>query len=202
MAASDNFMRLLDDYIMVADDILPRHVIDALLDEYKNSNMWMNYSPGKTGSDSPATAILISHKKVIQGSSVRQNILDEIVSYIFAAFDEYHKKYSRRDQGANFLMIRQLVGLRIIKYKKGQSLAKHTDKYTDPDTNNEFWPVVTFTINLNDNYSGGELDLLDGARVFEAKAGQGIFFPANFLYPHAISTVTNGIRYSLVGWFL
>ncbi|MBI5041451.1 MAG: 2OG-Fe(II) oxygenase [Gammaproteobacteria bacterium] len=187
---------------MVIDDILPQHVVDALLDEYKNSNMWMNYGAGKTGGDSPATAILISHPKVIQGSPVRQKIHNEIVEYILHGFGQYHKKYSRIEQGTNLLMLKHLVGLRIIKYKKGQSLSKHTDKYTDPDTNSEFWPVVTFTINLNENYSGGELDLLDGAHIFKAKSGQCIFFPANFLYPHAINTVTRGIRYSLVGWFV
>ena len=57
-------------------------------------------------------------------------------------------------------------------------------------------------MNLNDDFSGGELELLDGDLVFKAKARQGIFFPANFLYPHAVNKITSGTRYALVGWFI
>lgn len=195
-------MNSLDDYIMIIDDMLPQHVVDDLFYEYKTSSAWMNYGAGKTGGDAPATAILISHPKIIANSPVRQKIHIEIHKYVVQAFDAYHKKFSRCEQGENRLMLKQLVGLRLIKYKKGQSLSKHTDKYTDPDTNSEYWPVVTFTINLNENYSGGELELLDGRHIFKPKSRQGIIFPANFLYPHAINTVTRGIRYSLVGWFV
>jgi len=195
-------MKSLADYILIVDDVMPQHVIDDLLKEYETSNAWMNYVAGKSGGNSPGTHILISHPAIIQNSPSRTKILEEVQRYILEAFDQYHKKYSKRDQGLNHLMIRQLVGLRIIRYEAGQSLDMHTDRYTDPGTNLELWPVVTFTLNLNENYSGGELDLLEGDHIFQAKAGRCVFFPANFLYPHAVYPVRRGVRYSLVGWFL
>lgn len=187
---------------MVIDDIMPQHVVDDLIKEYEASNVWMNYVTGKSGGENPGTHILISHPSVIQNSPERIRLLKEIQTYIAEGFDQYHKKYSGRDRGENNLMIKQLVGLRIIRYETGQSLDKHTDRYTEPGTNNEIWPVVTFTLTLNDNYTGGELDLLEGDHVYKPTARQCIFFPSNFMYPHAVYPVKSGTRYSLVGWFV
>ena len=195
-------MKCLDDYVMVIDDIMQQHVVDALLNEYKTSDAWMEYAPGKSGGNTPGTHVLLSHPAIIQNSPARQKILGDINKYIFEGFDQYHKKHSRREQGVNYLMIKEMVGLRLIKYEQGQSLDKHTDRYTYPNSDIEIWPVVTFTITLNEDYSGGELDLLDGDHVYIAKSRQCVFFPANFLYPHAVYPVKCGTRYSLVGWFV
>lgn len=195
-------MKALDDYVMVIDDMVPQSTVDDLIGEYEKSDVWMNYLPGKSGGDTPSTHVLISDPRVIQNSPVRQEILREIQKCLFEAFDKYHEKYSRRKQGVNYLPITKLVGLRLIRYEEGQSLDKHTDKFTDPYTQHELWPVVTFTLTLNDDYTGGELDLLDGHLVYGARSRRCVFFPANFLYPHAVYPVKSGIRYALVGWFV
>ncbi len=195
-------MKSLDDYIMVIDDAIPQALVNSLLEEYQASDAWMSYEVGKSGGDAPGMHVLLSHPAVVQNSPARQKILGEIQRCIFERFDQYHKKYSRREQGVNYLPVRELVGLRLIRYKQGQSLDKHTDRYTYPNSNVQIWPVVTFTLTLNADYSGGDLDLLDGAHVYKARARQCVFFPANFLYPHAVSTVSAGTRYSLVGWFV
>lgn len=202
MNQEHKIMNSLDDYIMTIDDMIPQDLIDELMNEYKTSNAWRDYLPGKSGGDTPATSILVSHPTVTHGSIVREQIKTKLAKYIFEGFDQYHKKYSRRDEGTNFLSINELVGLRLLKYKKGQSIFKHVDKYTDPVTKVETWPVVTFTLSINDNFLGGELELLDGRHIFKAKPGQCVFFPANFLYPHEVKVVTRGIRYALVGWFV
>lgn len=195
-------MKALDDYIMRIDDVLSQDMIDELLDEYKTSTEWVSYTKGAKGGKEPAKAILISHPQVIQKSARRKKIHDDITRRLAEAFDSYHATHSRRDEGLNLLNIRQLVGLRLIKYKKGQSLNTHADKYTDPASGMELWPAVTFTISVNSNYAGGELNLLDGACKVKPKAGQCIMFPANFLFPHSVEQITQGIRYALVGWFL
>ncbi len=202
MNDKNNAINTLDDFIMVVDGMIPQDCIDDLLKEYKTSSAWMDYAPGKSGGDTPATSILLTHPTVVKDSPVRQELMNRLGKYIFEGFDQYHKKYSKRDEGRNILDISELVGLRLLKYKKGQSIFKHVDKYTNPDTNVSIWPVVTFTLSINSNFSGGELELLDGRCVYEAKAGQCVFFPANFLFPHEVKTVTRGIRYAIVGWFV
>jgi hypothetical protein len=132
---------------------------------------------------------------------VRQQIAEDILQSLGRAFDRYHAKHSRRDQGLNYLHVDSLVGLRLIRYEKGQYMVTHTDKYPDSDSNTVSWPAVTFTINLNDDYQGGRLNLLEGDFLFGGKARQGIIFPANFMYPHGVEKVTSGTRYALAGWF-
>ena len=38
--------------------------------------------------------------------------------------------------------------------------------------------------------------------IIEKKSNRMIVWPSNFLYPHAVKPVTEGIRYSIVSWAL
>ena len=196
--------KALTDYVMVIDDALPERLTCTLLEEYLDSDEWMG-TPEKLGGSPdggyPASVVLITHPKVTNKSALRQEISRNVVKYLGNAFDKFHAKFSRREQGLNFLHIESLVGLRLLRYETGQYMVNHTDKYPDSDSNQVSWPAVTFTVNLNDNFTGGELKLLDGDIIFKAKARQGIFFPSNFMYPHAVEKVTSGTRYALAGWF-
>ncbi len=184
---------------MVIDGIIDDDLISQILLEYKTSDAWTHYDKGAKGG---AMSILLSHPAVIGNSERRKTISDNLLKALATAFDKYHEKHSYRERGLNFLPIKQLVGLRLLKYKKGQSLDLHTDKYTDPDSRMEVWPAVTFSLSLNSNYAGGELCVLNKKHCFRGQTGQVVFFPSNFLFPHYVETVQRGIRYAIVGWFL
>ena len=59
-------------------------------------------------------------------------------------------------------------------------------------------------MNLNDEYEGGDLIFTDQKDnvVKRLKLGKGsiVFFPSNFMYPHGITPITEGTRYSVVAW--
>lgn len=59
---------------------------------------------------------------------------------------------------------------------------------------------------LNEDYEGGELVFgtpnKEGTSVVEKKANRILVWPSNFLYPHAVKSVTSGTRYSIVSWAL
>ena len=57
----------------------------------------------------------------------------------------------------------------------------------------------SLTINLNDNYEGGEFIMFDNHEI-KFKQGDLIIFPSNFLYPHKVEPVIKGTRYSFVSW--
>jgi len=195
-------MKTLDEYVLVYEDVVSESLATALLDEYRESDNWVNYDPEKGGVENAASAISIAHPEVTERSTGREKLATEVANALGATFDRYHARFSRREQGLNFLHIDKLVGLRLIRYETGQFMKIHTDKYPDAETGSLSWPAVTFTINLNDDFSGGELNLLDGEMVIKVNARQGIFFPANFLFPHSVEKVAEGTRYALVGWFL
>ena len=59
---------------------------------------------------------------------------------------------------------------------------------------------------INDNYEGGNLifkDIVNNKEhLIEKKENTLIVWPRNFLFPHAVTPVTKGVRYSIVSWTL
>ena len=43
---------------------------------------------------------------------------------------------------------------------------------------------------------------MNATSTVEKKANRMIIWPSNFLYPHSVKPVTEGIRYSVVSWAL
>jgi predicted 2-oxoglutarate/Fe(II)-dependent dioxygenase YbiX len=60
-------------------------------------------------------------------------------------------------------------------------------------------PILSILGLLNDNFEGGDFLMFDAKKV-NLSAGDIILFPSNFLYPHAVTTITKGTRYSFVSW--
>lgn len=59
---------------------------------------------------------------------------------------------------------------------------------------------LTILTYLNDDYSGGELELPDWGVKFKPKAGTVIAFPAYSEFSHVVHPVTHGERMNIVSW--
>ena len=96
----------------------------------------------------------------------------------------------------------------ITKYEVGDFYKKHIDgigtegtKMIDPKNPNldNKTRKLSMSINLNDDFEGGDLILYDSDPI-KQKTGNATFFPS--FMPHEVTPVTKGTRYSLVMWFL
>jgi len=79
--------------------------------------------------------------------------------------------------------------IRILKYSKGQCIKDHTDvggTYRG-----------SCTINLNENYEGGEFRFFNGQIKETLKTGDCLFFPAEPIWIHGTEPITKGTRYSI-----
>ena len=86
-----------------------------------------------------------------------------------------------------------------LKYEKGDYYKVHTDNHT---THHRTLSVIIF---LNDDYSGGSVSFHCAKTNKEIlnvppKAGRVVIFPSNFLFPHTVNNVKEGVRYSIVSW--
>tara|TARA_R100001463_G_scaffold2908_1_gene12049 strand:+ start:1667 stop:2233 length:567 start_codon:yes stop_codon:yes gene_type:complete len=96
--------------------------------------------------------------------------------------------------------IREILDIDILRYEKSGGYKIHTDHYaTNPRT-------LSFILLLNNDYQGGELNFHDQSgciikRIKPAPAKL-IVWPSNFLFPHSVSKITEGVRYSIVSWAL
>tara|TARA_R100001015_G_C4598254_1_gene153332 strand:- start:296 stop:889 length:594 start_codon:yes stop_codon:yes gene_type:complete len=79
--------------------------------------------------------------------------------------------------------------IRIIKYDIGQCIKDHTD--VDPHTRG------SLTINLNDDYEGGEFRFFGGLEKVNLSAGEAMLFPAEPVWIHGTEPVTKGTRYAI-----
>ena len=97
--------------------------------------------------------------------------------------------------------------IQITKYEKGDYYDFHIDgKGTHKNTVNGTVRKISMTIQLNDDYEGGDFQvaLCKGGKVIletlEKGLGSIIVFPS--ILEHCVTPVTSGTRYSLVAWFI
>ena len=90
--------------------------------------------------------------------------------------------------------------IRFNRYFPGQTMKNHCDHiHSLFDGEIKGIPTLSIIGLLNDDYEGGELIMLEDKKI-DTKKGDLIIFPSNFLYPHEITPVTKGVRYSYVSW--
>ena len=90
--------------------------------------------------------------------------------------------------------------IRFNRYSPGQTMKLHCDHIHDMfDGEKKGIPVLSIIGILNDDYEGGELIMFEDKKI-DTKKGDLLIFPSNFLYPHEITPVIKGVRYSYVSW--
>ena len=90
--------------------------------------------------------------------------------------------------------------MKFIRYYPGQTMKNHCDHIHNLfDGERKGIPVLSIIGILNDDYKGGELIMFEDKKI-DTKKGDLLIFPSNFLYPHEITPVTKGVRYSYVAW--
>jgi hypothetical protein len=88
---------------------------------------------------------------------------------------------------------------RLNRYPVGTSMRPHCDHiHSCFDGKKKGVPILTLLGFLNDDFEGGDFYIC--GKKFPTKTGQLIIFPSNFSYPHWVSPITKGERYSFVSW--
>lgn len=183
----------LEDFIHVFDDILPKSLCDDILGEYKGSLDWSPslISNGIIHKDSRnCDQILISDPCVIEKNYQARKLLDSrIHDSIRSAVQKYHELH-------NSFNISIDTGYQLLRYDQGQFYTEHTDSFKEQQRS------VSCSIQLNQDYDGGEFAFFGREMIIRSSAGSVVMFPSNFMYPHEIMPVTKGTRYSIITWFV
>jgi len=90
--------------------------------------------------------------------------------------------------------------IRFNRYSSGQTMLNHCDHIQSLfDGERKGVSILSIIGILNDDYEEGEL-IMFGDKKINTKKGDILIFPSNFLYPHKVTPVTKGVRYSYVSW--
>lgn len=86
--------------------------------------------------------------------------------------------------------------LNVVKWEPGGKLDLHVD-----DLGYESENQIPTLVYLNDDYEGGELKFVSHDLSIKPKKGDLVIFPGNLHYPHEVTEVISGTRYTLPVWF-
>ena len=86
-------------------------------------------------------------------------------------------------------LINKTSNIRILRYKEGESIKDHCDVGAIER--------ASITINLNENYEGGEFRFFDGQIKEVLKTGDTMIFPAEPVWIHGTEPITKGTRYCI-----
>jgi predicted 2-oxoglutarate/Fe(II)-dependent dioxygenase YbiX len=116
-------------------------------------------------------------------------------AHIYETISTVLKKYKDKFK---FLSDLEITDVDLLKYPKNHFYKAHVDNsITTPRT-------LSVIINLNQQYIGGELFFCDQGenltKTYELKTGDLIMFPSNFLFPHGVLPIIQGVRYSIITW--
>jgi len=91
--------------------------------------------------------------------------------------------------------------INLLKYNKGGFYKKHND--SGYKTHRELSAIIF----LNNDYEGGYLQFFEPNQknlILEIKPqlGKIVLWPSNFLYPHQVTPVIKGTRFTIVSWMI
>jgi hypothetical protein len=184
----------LEQYIHVFDDVLSEELCDKILKEYETSGEWANTQIGAEGTVDKlirnCKEIHLSCDEILgRNYEVRteiDNMVHKCVSNIIQKYREIHKDFS----------IDIDTGYNLLKYDEGDFYIEHTDSFKQQQRS------LSCSLQLNDDYTGGEFAFFGKEVLIRSKKGSAIVFPSNFMYPHEIMPVIRGTRYSIITWLV
>ena len=184
----------LKDLIHVERGIIPANLCDYLVDAIEKNewrpHTWYNNVQGTFGSEETMELDV-------------QNITGEhqslLTPFMIQAGAAYNAKYSYPCERTQQIM-NKFSAIRFNRYSHGQIMIQHHDHiHSLWNTQDAGIPVLSFILNLNDDYEGADLYFWDDYIVPLGK-GDIIMFPSLFLYPHGVTEATRGRRFSAVSW--
>ena len=188
----------LDECIFIAKQIVPADLCDAVIKDIETRpwepHSWYDSATNEERSEE-------TQELDVQSSTPQlQKVLGD---YLVASARIYHKKYSydypdQPKRTGQFMT--QFSSIRFNRYGSDQIMRQHHDHiHSLFDGERKGVPVLSFILNFNDDYEGGDLFFWEETVV---KLGKGdiCMFPSNFLFPHGVTEAKKGKRYSGVCW--
>lgn len=116
------------------------------------------------------------------------NEAKKFISIIIANYVQYIRT-SKICPDFNDRLIKSSGNIRILKYDVGSYIGDHSD-ITELER-------ASCTLNLNEEYEGGEFRFFDGQIKESFKTGDAMIFPAEPIWVHGTEPVTKGTRYCI-----
>lgn len=182
-------MKDLLSYVIVHKAKVPHNIcndiIDNFVDDWQKHTFYSHANKERFHTD---TDLSISHQTVphytelhhIVKNSLIEYIEKDIASFTLQGFDGF-------------------TDVRFNKYDKNTEMHLHADRVQQMfDGERKGIPTLSVVGLLNNNFSGGDFIMID--EKIELGKGDILIFPSTFMYPHKVTLIEEGTRYSFVSW--
>jgi hypothetical protein len=132
------------------------------------------------------------------GNLLNDDLVDDIAELgeqyknIFSSIDkciwDYRNSYD--------LHLNNVEGMSLLKYQNNAQYHAHYDH--SPENSR----VLSLVACLGEEFEGGELEFPYFNKTIKLEKNSLVLFPSNFPYTHIAHPVTDGVKYSLVMWFI
>ena len=186
-------MSIIEDYIYVENHI-PVELCESLIEECNKKewkkHTWYDYEKNQSGS---------MPEKELDVMPCTQEQQNKITPYLIKALEDYQIKNSVSGDKTGTRWLTKFSPIRFNKYEVGTMMRKHYDHiHSIFDGQRKGIPILSMLGMLNEDYEGGKFLIRD--KEFKLKQGDMILFPSCFMYPHEVTEVTKGERYSFISW--
>ena len=132
--------------------------------------------------------------------SITPELQQLLTPIMIQAGSAYNQKYAYLRCERTQQIMNKFSTIRFNRYGGGQIMRQHHDHiHSLFDGNEKGIPVLSFILNLNDDYEGADLFFWEN-HVVPLGKGDIIMFPSLFLFPHGVTEAKSGKRYSAVSW--
>tara|TARA_B100000131_G_C18085359_1_gene599860 strand:+ start:1152 stop:1727 length:576 start_codon:yes stop_codon:yes gene_type:complete len=153
---------------------------------------WYDYSTDSLNSNNQQPSVILYENFTDEVKSINDEIIKKLHTSILEYLERLDFHWFRSWRGYS--------AIKFIQYNQGHTMERHCDHIHNLfDGNIKGIPTLSIIGLLNDNYEGGDIIMFEDKKI-NTKAGDLLIFPSNFLYPHEITPVTKGTRYSFVSW--
>ncbi len=181
------------EYPLLSEDECDQIV--STLDEEDGWKDFMWYGSDYQQVDIDKRSNLQSSRNQIATEIIQPHISNEL-------FSAFHTTYHDSENTYGDSFWENCSGIKFNKYVEGDYLSPHHDHIRD-FFEGQFRgiPITSVVGVLNDEFEGGEFRFWRDYTVNIPK-GHVVAFPSLYLFPHEVTPVTKGVRYSWITWIV
>ena len=193
IAATKPMSLNLEDYVKVYENVFDADFCKKMVDKAEEGN-WRTHTFYDAIADrniQHEDELDVSWSETPEKLELQKKMWHVIEQYVIKDHAHMHSWYSG---WAGYTEVR------FNRYNVGTQMHIHCDHiHSMFDGTRKGVPTLTILGSLNNDYEGGDLLMWEQKKI-HLPAGAVVMFPSNFLYPHRITPVTKGVRYSYVSW--
>ena len=185
----------LKDLIHVERGIIPANLCDHIIQDIE-TRPWRPHSWYSVQTNSMNSEETME----LDVQNITPELQQLLTPIMIQAGTAYNQKYAYMRTERTIQIMNKFSAIRFNRYGNGQIMRQHHDHiHSLFDGNEKGIPVLSFILNLNDDYEGADLFFWEN-HVVPLGKGDIIMFPSLFLFPHGVTEAKKGKRYSAVSW--